>query len=174
MRLRCNQGAPWRGSTRQGADHVHGVPPDDRGRDQNSADFSRARLGATHPAFIRIVSFVDGRVDLALACINRDLREGRLHAALVAPDGTIKMRLAASDWQRRTVHAPHNPAEGVGVEPYEEGRFFIWRADLDREYPTNPVPPASAPDQQLHAVASPSRRRAPSRQPSHTQGAASP
>jgi hypothetical protein len=44
--LSCNQGAHRRGSTRQGADHVHGVPPDDRGRSQNSADFSPARLGA--------------------------------------------------------------------------------------------------------------------------------
>ena len=103
------------------------------------------------PAFIRIMSFVDGRADLALACINRDLLEGQLRAALVAPDGTIKMQLEASDWQQRAVHAPHNPAEGVRVEPYEDGRFFIWRADLDREYPTNPASPATPSDQQLHA-----------------------
>ena len=107
------------------------------------------------PAFLRIMSFVDGRVDHALACINLDLREGRLHAALVAPDNTLKMRLEASDWQRRAVHAPHIPAEGVRVEPYEEGRFIIWRADLDREYPTNPATPASAADRQLYAAGEP-------------------
>jgi hypothetical protein len=103
-------------------------------------------------AFIRIMSFVDGRADLALACINRDLREEVLHAALVASDGTIKMLLEGSDWQRRTVHAPHIPAEGVRVEPYEEGRFFIWRADLDKGYPTNPATPAAAADRQLYAA----------------------
>ena len=110
---------------------------------------------------IRIMSFVDGRVDLALACINRDLLEGRLRAALVAPDGTIKMLLEASDWQQRTVHAPHNPAEGVRVEPYEEGRFFIWRADLDKEYPTNPATPASAADRQLYAEGEPEPSQSP-------------
>ena len=111
-------------------------------------------------AFIRIMSFVDGRADLALACINRDLREEVLHAALVASDGTIKMLFEGSDWQRRTVHAPHIPAEGVRVEPYEEGRFFIWRADLDKEYPTNPAsaadrqqPPPAAPDMDVPAPA---------------------
>jgi hypothetical protein len=107
------------------------------------------------PALIRIMSFVEGRADLALACINRVLLEGRLRAALVALDGTIKMRLEAPDWQRRTVLAPHIPAEGVRVEPYEEGRFVIWRADLDKEYPTNPATPASAADRQLYAADEP-------------------
>jgi hypothetical protein len=88
------------------------------------------------PAFLRIMSFVNGRVDRAQARINRDLREERLHAALVALDGTIKMLLEGPDWEQRTVCAPLNPAEGVRVEPYEEGDWFIRRADLDEWYPT--------------------------------------
>jgi hypothetical protein len=103
------------------------------------------------PAFLRIRSFAGGRTGLALACINRDLREERLRAALVRTDGTIKMLLEAPDWQQRTVCAPHIPAEGVRVEPYEEGCFFIWRADLDEWYSANPATPATPADRQLCA-----------------------
>jgi hypothetical protein len=86
------------------------------------------------PAFLRIMSFV-GKA-LAHAYINQDLREERLRAVLVAFDGTIKRLLEPSYWQQRSVHAPLNPAEGVTVKPSEEeGQFFIWRADLDEEYP---------------------------------------
>jgi hypothetical protein len=99
-------------------------------------------------AFLRIMSLVDGKADLAHACINRDLREGRLRAVLVAFDGTIKSLLEPSYWQQRTVRAPHIPAEGVTVEPYEEGHFFIWCADLDEEYPITPV---TAADRQRYA-----------------------
>lgn len=91
------------------------------------------------PAFLRVMSFVNGRVDRAQARINRDLREERLHAALVALDGTIKMLLGGTDWEQRTVCAPLNPAEGVRVEPYEEGDWFIRRAGLNEWYPTNPA-----------------------------------
>jgi hypothetical protein len=106
---------------------------------------------ALTPAFLRIMTFVGERVDFVEGCINRDLRQGRLHAALVAPDGTIK-HFEGPDWQQRTVRSPLRPAEGVRVEPYEEGRWFIWRADLDREYPTNPVTPATAADRQLSPI----------------------
>jgi hypothetical protein len=102
-------------------------------------------------AFLRIRSFVGGRNDLALACITRDLREERLHAALVGLDGTIKMLLKGSDWQQRTVCAPLIPEEGVSVDPYEEGRYFIWRAGLDERYPTSPATPATPVDRQLCA-----------------------
>jgi hypothetical protein len=109
-------------------------------------------------ALLRIISFVDGKADLALLCINRDLREGRLHAALVAPDGTLRL-LEVSDWQSRTVHAPLIPAEGVRVEPYEEGRFFIARPDLDEWYSMSPVPATVAVDPQP-AVKLPSGEKA--------------
>jgi hypothetical protein len=92
------------------------------------------------PTLLRIMTFVGA--DLALACINQDLREGRLRAALVAPDGTLKI-LDATDWQQRTVHAPLIPAEGVRVAPHEEGRWFIWRADLDEHYPIATTAPLS-------------------------------
>jgi hypothetical protein len=99
------------------------------------------------PTLLRIMTFVGA--DLALARINQDLREGRLRAALVAPDGTSKM-LDAADWQQRTVCAPLIPAEGVRVAPHEEGRWFIWRADLDEHYPitTAALLSASAQDRE--------------------------
>jgi hypothetical protein len=95
------------------------------------------------PAFLQIMSFV-GKA-LAQAYINQDLREGRLRAVLVAFDGTIKRLLEPSYWQQRAVRAPLIPVEGVTVEPYEEGQFFIWRADLDEEYPV------TAADRQRYA-----------------------
>jgi hypothetical protein len=107
-------------------------------------------------ALLRIMLFVDGRVDLALALINRDLREGRLRAVLVAADGTITRRFEASDWRRWTVHAPLiNPAEGARIEPYAEGRVFIWRVDFEEWYPTGPVTPATAADRQLRTAREP-------------------
>jgi hypothetical protein len=99
-------------------------------------------------AFLRIMSLVDGKAALAHTCINRDLSERRLRAVLVAFDMTIERLLEPSDWQQRTVRAAHIPAEGVWVEPYEEGHFFIWRADLDEEYPITPV---TAADRQRYA-----------------------
>ena len=80
-----------------------------------------------------------GRRDLALACLNRDLLSGQLGSALVqiSPDSKETMTLLKpSDWRQRTVQAPWNPEEGVGVEPYVAGHYFVWRVDLDKWYPT--------------------------------------
>jgi hypothetical protein len=93
------------------------------------------------PAFLQIMSFVPERVR-ALACFNQDLREERLHIGVLMPDGMIKM-LGGEYWQRHKVCAPHIPAEGVRVEPYEgfsSQDFYIRRTELDEEYPTNPAP----------------------------------
>jgi hypothetical protein len=94
-------------------------------------------------AFLQIRSFVDeggarARVR-ALECINRDLPEERLRAALVAPDNTIIKILEKSDFQGRTVCSPLNPAEGVWIEPpFEEGqRVCICRASLAEWYSTH-------------------------------------
>jgi hypothetical protein len=94
-------------------------------------------------AFLQIRSFVGeggarARVR-ALECINRDLPEERLRAALVAPDNTIIKILEKSDFQGRTVCSPLNPAEGVWIEPpFEEGqRVCISRASLDEWYSTH-------------------------------------
>ena len=77
----------------------------------------------------------------------------------------IETLLEASDWQQRTVHAPLNPAEGVRVEPYEEGHWFIVRADPHKEYPTNPATPASAADRQLYAGGEPEPSQSPQAEP---------
>jgi hypothetical protein len=69
-----------------------------------------------------------GERGLGLAIVNRDLRNGLLEGALVAPDLTMTL-LSRTDWEHRIVHAAHNPAEGVGVAPYEPGRYFVRRAD---------------------------------------------
>jgi hypothetical protein len=71
----------------------------------------------------------------------------------VAPDGTIIKLLEKEDWQSRTVRVPLNPAEGVAVEPpYEEGRVYIWSADLDEWYPANPATSTTVADRQLSPI----------------------
>jgi len=80
----------------------------------------------------------------------------------VTLDGTtIKKLLEGSDWRQRCVRAPFRPAEGVRVEPYEEGRWFISRADVDREYPANPATPAAATDQQRPVADGPNPSQSP-------------
>ena len=58
----------------------------------------------------------------------------------MAPDLTPTL-LSRADWEHRTVHAPHNPAEGVRVEPYEPGRYFVRRADPAKLKPARRGPP---------------------------------
>jgi hypothetical protein len=80
---------------------------------------------------LQIIALVDGKRDPGLAVVNQCLRNGLLKSVLMAPDGTMKP-LASSDWgppPKRTVGAPHNPAEGVYVEPYEAGLYFVQRFD---------------------------------------------
>jgi hypothetical protein len=99
-------------------------------------------------AVLQVISLVGGKRDLGLEISNRYLRSGQLESALVAPDGTMKL-FEASDWERRTVHAPHNPAEGVRVEPYEAGHYFVRRAGLAKL--TSPATPTTPTDRQLYA-----------------------
>lgn len=78
---------------------------------------------------LQIIALVDGKRDPGLAVVNQCLRNGLLKSVLMAPDGTMKP-LASSDWgppPKRAVGAPHNPAEGVYVEPYEAGLYFVRR-----------------------------------------------
>ena len=122
-------------------------------------------------AVLQIISLAGEDRVLGLAIVNRDLRNGLLEGALVAPDGTMTL-LSRTDWEHRTVHAPHNPAEGVGVAPYEPGRYFVSRASLAKL--TSPATPARPPDRRRHAEGGSEPQRTPSRQPRLTQGAVSP
>jgi len=97
-------------------------------------------------AVLQIISLAGEDRVLGLAIVNRDLRNGLLKGALVAPDGTMTL-LSRTDWEHRTVHAPHNPAEGVGVAPYEVGRYFVRRAGLAGS--TSPATPATPADRQV-------------------------
>src|SRR5262249_4663012 len=83
-------------------------------------------------AVLQFMPLVGCKRDLGLEISNRYLRSSQLESALVAPDGTMKLLDKASDWEQRTVHAPHNPAEGVRVEPYEAGHYFVRRVDLTK------------------------------------------
>jgi hypothetical protein len=97
-------------------------------------------------ALLRILAFVDGKVGLALARINQDLRDGRLEVGRVVLGATMIAPIEASDWERLTVCAPLlNPAEGVRVDPYEPGHYFVRRAGLDRHYPTAAMMAAMPP-----------------------------
>jgi hypothetical protein len=79
-------------------------------------------------AFGQFMSIIEAR-DHSLICINRYVHEGPLRLVLVAPDG-MKWEPDASERQKLTVHAPHNFEEGVRIEPYHEGRWYVYRCDL--------------------------------------------
>jgi hypothetical protein len=107
-------------------------------------------------AVLQVISLVGEDRGLGLALINRYLRSGLLELALVAPDGTMT-RFPKTDCEQRTVHAPHHPAEGVRVEPYEAGRYFVGRAGLAKL--TSLAPRATAADRQLPPPAPKKRSR---------------
>jgi hypothetical protein len=87
-------------------------------------------------ALRRVMSITESR-EPALFYLNRDLRSGRLASGLVPHDDkAMIILLEPSDWRQRTVHAPLNPEEGIGVEPYVDGDFYVRRVDLDKWYPT--------------------------------------
>ena len=97
---------------------------------------------------LQTISRVGGN-KLGLAIVNRDLRSGLLEGTLVAPDDSTRTPLSRTDWERRTVHAMHNPAEGVYVMPYEAGHYFVRRAGLAELTP--PAASATPADRQLRA-----------------------
>jgi hypothetical protein len=113
---------------------------------QVGAAFSRIRSIAVLP-------------DLALSCLNRDLRSERLESALVkiSPDDEVVMTpLNSSNWQQQTVHAPCGMGVYGLVESYAAGHHFVRRADLDKCYPD----PATAAHQS-ERTQPPERRRGP-------------
>jgi hypothetical protein len=97
-------------------------------------------------AFSRIMS-ITGPPDIAVSCLNRDLRSGRLGSVLVesSPDGKETMTpLNSSYWEQRTVHAIGR--RRLQVEPQvTAGHYYVRRADLDQWYPdpATPIMPAA-------------------------------
>jgi hypothetical protein len=81
-------------------------------------------------AVLLVISLVGGKRELGLALINQWVHRGLLDLALLAPDGSTMTLFSKKDCERRTIHAPLNPAEGVRVEPYEAGQHFVRRSDL--------------------------------------------
>ena len=59
----------------------------------------------------------------------------------MTPDDT-KWEPDASERQKLTVHAPHNFEEGVRIEPFHEGRWYVCRCDLAK-LTTIPATPAA-------------------------------
>jgi hypothetical protein len=72
---------------------------------------------------------------LGLDVINQCLRGELLELALLAPNGVWTV-FSKTDCEHRTVHAPLIPAEGVRVEPYEAGHYFVRRATSPASGPT--------------------------------------
>jgi hypothetical protein len=69
--------------------------------------------------------------NLAATCFDRDVHEGLLRLGLVASDGTYREPGAATR-QKLNIRVPLNYREGCSIEPYYEGRWYVWRYDLDR------------------------------------------
>jgi hypothetical protein len=112
---------------------------------------------ALKAALLRIISITGSR-DRGLSSLNRGLRSGRLRSANVqrSPDGSeLVTRHDPSYWEQRAVGAPQNPEEGVWVEPYEAGDFYVRAVDLDKFAGT----PKMAADPQSDDIGSPKRRR---------------
>jgi hypothetical protein len=124
---------------------------------KNATDFPAGWV-QLKAALLRIMSITGSR-DLALFYLNRDLRSGRLGSLLVESDGKETLL----DWQQRTVQAPFNPEEGVGVEPYVDGHFYVRAVDLYKHYtPTMTAAPQSddiRPPERRAADASGTRKR---------------
>jgi hypothetical protein len=108
------------------------------------------------------MSTVESR-DLAIARINGDLRSGRLESERVQiSDGKeTKTPLNLSDWQQLTVEAPIiSPMEGVRVDPYVPGHYFVRRVDLDKRHSIAEKPKRTAAHQS-DDTRPPGRRRGP-------------
>jgi hypothetical protein len=103
-------------------------------------------------AFGQFMSIIEAR-DHALICINRYVQEGQLRLLLEAPDGTT-WEPDASERQKLTVHAPHNFEEGVRIEPYHEGRWYVCRCDLAK-LTTIPATPAARAEAGLAPAGAP-------------------
>jgi len=113
-------------------------------------------------AFDRIMSVFLTR-NRTLFYLNRDLRSGRLRSARVQiSDGKKTMTLLShSDWEQLTVHTSIlDPIEGVRVDPYVPGEYFVCRVDLDKWYPIAATPTMTAAHQSDQARP-PERRRGP-------------
>jgi hypothetical protein len=92
-------------------------------------------------AVLRVISRGGGKTAPGLSRINRCLRSGLLELMREAPDGTITV-YSKADCEHLTVCAPLvHPAEGIRVEPYQEGDWFIRRASPAE--PTSPVEPVA-------------------------------
>jgi hypothetical protein len=97
-------------------------------------DFIPGDWVALKAALLRLISITGSR-DRGLSSLNRGLRSGRLRSANVqsSPDGSELMtRHDPSYWEQRVVGAPLNPEEGVWVEPYEAGDFYVRAVDLNK------------------------------------------
>jgi hypothetical protein len=91
---------------------------------------------------LRVISRVGGKTVPGLRLVNQCLRNGLLELALMTPDGTWK-EFSRTDCG--TVCAPLiHPAEGVRVEPYEDGDYFIRRASHAEPTSLASEPAASA------------------------------
>ena len=102
---------------------------------------------------------------LSLGLVNGYLQNAQLKSMFVSRKGAWKP-LKASDWGpgKRTVHATFN-AEGVWVEPYEDGVHFVGRADFVKLTSPASEPAASAfessppPSEPKHSAPAPPSRQ---------------
>jgi hypothetical protein len=83
-------------------------------------------------AVIQIISLVGEKRVPGLALINRYVHEGLLDLALLAPDCSTLTLFGKADCERRTIHAAFRPAEGVWVEPREDGQHFVRHSQFAR------------------------------------------
>jgi hypothetical protein len=125
---------------------------------KTAADFPPGDWVPLKDALVRIIK-ITGSSDKGLFFLNRDLRKGRLRSAKVQIlDGKEMVTwFKPSDWEQRNVEAPKvNPEEGVRVEPYEDGDFYVRAVDLEKHYP---LAGTSAPSSD--ETRPPERRRGP-------------
>jgi hypothetical protein len=124
---------------------------------KTAADFIPGDWVPLKAALLRLISITGSR-DRGLSSLNRGLRSGRLGSANVqsSPDGSELVTVHdPSYWEQHSVGAPLNPEEGVWVEPYEAGDFYVRAVDLDKFAGT----PTTATAPQSDDIGSPRRRR---------------
>jgi hypothetical protein len=124
---------------------------------KTAADFIPRDWVPLKVALLRLISITGSR-ERGLSSLNRGLRSGRLRSLNVqsSPDGSeLATRHDPSYWEQHAVGAPQNPEEGVWVEPYEAGNFYVRAVDLDKFAGT----PTMAAAPQSDEIGSPKRRR---------------
>jgi hypothetical protein len=117
---------------------------------------------------LRIIKRVGGKTAPGLLMVNQCWQRGLIELGLMPPDDTT---ILPKERAHRSICAPSiNPAEGIHVDPYEAGLWFIRRAP-DFATPTSSASePAARAEASMSEPVPPAELKQPAPTPSSAQG----